>query len=232
MSKDEPVLVYSGPLMWVKVDRGGTKDVTAEDVLEFIHTPGISSEVDDIVKRYKEIQKKEVQFLAAPYIEPILEKIVWPLRHAKASFIIGNYWATIALCGMVAEMMATILFEISEFKINNCIMKKKDEELLFGSKFEKLRQQRRVKILHGYKIIDDKDKRHFDSIREVRNKYLHRWSLDYSKMPDDAIKSYHAAVSVVVNVMCKGFGPNGEFLMNPSFLEYVKKKGISSSEEN
>ena len=69
-----------------------------------------------LIKRYKEISKEKVRFFAAPAEERILNKLVWPLRNAKASYMVGNYLGTIALCGMVSEMVAILLFDISDFK--------------------------------------------------------------------------------------------------------------------
>ena len=53
--------------------------------------------------------------------------------------MLGNYAAVIAVCGMVAEMLAIFLWELSSVKL--------DEKLVFGCKFKKLRQERRVKML-------------------------------------------------------------------------------------
>jgi hypothetical protein len=47
-----------------------------------------------------------------------LDRLVWPLRHAKASYMVGNYLAVIALTGMVAEMVALLQWEVAEISLN------------------------------------------------------------------------------------------------------------------
>ncbi len=66
--------------------------------------------------------------------------------------MVGNYLGTIALCGMVAEMVAVLLYEISNFSLKNRPMTEQDQTSVFGSKFEKLGQDRRVQdILLRYR---------------------------------------------------------------------------------
>jgi hypothetical protein len=71
---------------------------------------GQSSEPEALAGRYREIAPEPVQLFAVPAEERILDKLIWPLRHAKASFMLGNHVGTIALGGMVAEMVAMLLF--------------------------------------------------------------------------------------------------------------------------
>jgi hypothetical protein len=59
--------------------------------------------------------------------------------------MVGNYLAVIALCGMVAEMVAILHWELSEPKLNGQPM----------SAFEKLGQERRVRVLSAYGILSD-----------------------------------------------------------------------------
>ena len=115
--------------------------------------------------------------------------------------MLGNYLGTISLCGMVAEMVAMPLFDISEFKINNNLMSQSDQRTVLGSRFEKLGQERRVAILHAYGIIDDETRKAFDLIRIKRRQYLHLWSQDHKRLPSDARELYQAAVSIVVGAI-------------------------------
>ena len=103
--------------------------------------------LDTILARYKEISTEPVRLFLAPAEQRILDKLVWPLRHAKASYMVGNYLSVIALCGMVAEMVAILLWEIADQQLNGQLMTNQDEKALFGSEFEKLGQERRVSIL-------------------------------------------------------------------------------------
>lgn len=68
--------------------------------------------------RYVEVTAEEITqnppgVLIAPDDKGLLGKVVWPLRQAKALYVLGNYIGTIALCGMVAEMTTILLFELN-----------------------------------------------------------------------------------------------------------------------
>ena len=156
---------------------------------------------------------------------------MWPLRNAKAAYMCGNYLSTIALCGMVAEMVAILLFEISGFQLNNKPMSDKDQIAVFGRKFEKLGQERRVKILAAYSIIDSDIFTAFEAIREVRNRYLHLWSQDHEQLPIDAVKSFEFAVNIVVAAVGQKIH-KGKLILNPAFVKYLKRKGVYKEEKN
>ena len=149
--------VFTGwlnPLQFLEIDEPWASAINApltlEAVLKFLCTPGIDAGLDSLVARYREISLEKSRLFAAPAEERILEKLIWPLRNAKASYMVGNYLGTISLCGMVTEMVAILLFEVSEFSLNAKPLTDKEQTALFGSSFEKLGQDRRVKVLRAF----------------------------------------------------------------------------------
>ena len=165
----------------------------------------------------------------APAEPKILDKLLWPLRHAKASYVIGNNLSVIALCGMVAEMVAVLLWKSAETNLNGRVMTDEDEKLMFGSAFEKLSQDRRVKILKAYGIIASDVARNFDTIRGTRNQYLHLWSNDHGRLPEDAVKCFHAAIRLVIEAIGQEFH-DGSVLLNPALVKYLEQEGMFESE--
>ena len=149
--------------------------ISAETILSFLCPPGTLNDTQSLVERYKRITAGPTLF-AAPAEPRILEKLVWPLRHAKASYVVGNNLSVVALCGMVAEMVAVLLWKLAEPKLNSRAMTEEDEKALLGSTFEKLSQDRRVKVLRAYGIIESDIANDFDTIRQTRRQYLHLWS--------------------------------------------------------
>ena len=200
------------------------QEVTPGAILNFMCTPGIGSDVDSIIARYKKISASKSKLFVAPYEERILDKLIWPLKHAKASYMMGNYLGTIALCGMVSEMVAILIHDISNFKLNNKPMTEKDQINVFGRKFEKLGQDRRVQILHAYDLIDVDLEKAFELIRVTRNKYLHLWSQDHDDLPADAIASYESAVLIVVLAIGQDIH-DGKIVLKPSLVNYLDQKG-------
>ncbi len=228
MSDDKLIEVFLNPLQFLEVDESwGSatgRDVSPESVLDFICSPGIGSKIEDMISRYKEISIEKIRLVAAPNEQRLLDKLIWPLRHAKAGYMCGNYIGTIALCGIVAEMIAVLLFEISDFKLNDKSMSEKGQKAIFGNKFEKLGQERRINILYAYDVIDDKIKQYFDTIRGIRNRYLHLWSEDHDRLSSDAITCYESALFVVVSVIGQKFS-DGKIILNPSIMKYLEKHG-------
>ncbi|MCP4608501.1 MAG: hypothetical protein GY845_07290 [Planctomycetes bacterium] len=220
---------WINPLQFLEVDEPWaafeTNPPSLENVIDFICTPGTKSDLESLIARYREISQEKQRLFIAPAEDRILDKLVWPLRNAKASYMVGNYLGTISLCGMVAEMVAILLFEISEFKINNRIMAEDDQIATFGGSFEKLGQYRRVQILHTYSIIDKETKESFDLIRLKRKRYLHLWSQDHDTLASDARDTYNSAVLIVVKAIGQDI-TDGKINLNPALVKYLQRSGI------
>ena len=219
---------WVNPLAFIELDGptplgGGIP--SAQQCLQFMCAPGQSSEPAALADRYREIAPEPVQLFVVPAEQRILDKLIWPLRHAKASFMLGNHVGTIALGGMVAEMVAMLLFDLSSIQINGKAMSGKDQEAVFGREFEKLDQSRRVQVLAAYGLLDDPAKQAFDTIRTTRRKYLHVWSQDHETLPADAIKVYHSAVVLVTKAIGQGVS-GGAVVLNPSLVKYLERAGL------
>lgn len=229
MSNERVFAGWINPLQFLEVDEPWASATSAtptlEAVLKFLCTPGIESDLDNLIARYREISLERSRLFAAPAEDRILEKLIWPLRHAKASYMIGNYLGTISLCGMVTEMVAMLLFEVSEFSLNTRPLTDKEQVAFFGSSFEKLGQDRRVKILRAFDIIDQQTETAFEQVRLVRRKYLHLWSQDHDTLPDDAVTVYDATVTIAVRAIGQDVR-DGRIYLNPSLVEYLEKRGI------
>ena len=64
--------------------------------------------------------------------------------------MVGNYLAVIALCGMVAEMVALLTWEVVDVQLNGREMSEADEKAIFGRAFEALGQDQRIRVLAAY----------------------------------------------------------------------------------
>lgn len=235
MAEYKLIEVFLNPLQFHEIDEPWAalqkKEPSLEAVLDFICIPGIGSDLQTLIKRYREISVEKTRLFAAPNEQRILDKLVWPMRNAKAAYMCGNYLGTIALCGMVAEMVAMLLFEITQFCLNKRPMSEKDQVSVFGRKFEKLGQERRIQILAAYAIIDKDLVVAFEGIRATRNRYLHLWSQDHEQLPLDAIKSFEAAVLLVVAAIGQNI-KDGKLILNPALVSYLERKGTYKGEED
>ena len=203
------------------------KGTECENILMDFCLPSVKSDVTSIKERYEEITQKETAISIVPAENKILQNIIWPIKHAKVSYCLENYLGTIALCGMAAEMLAILIFEVHNIQVSSYpINKSKDiQKGLFGNTFEKLGQERRVNILFAYGVIDDKDKSIFSLVRKTRNKYLHLYSDNHLSIKSDALKLYASITLLFRNIIGLEIR-NGAVKLNSSFVIYFRKVGI------
>jgi hypothetical protein len=222
------------PLDFIEVDQAGPAELgtpSLEAILAFLCPPVTRSDSATLVARYKEISSEPVRLFAAPAEDRILDKLIWPLRHAKGSYMVGNYLAVIALCGMVGEMVALLLWDASEVQLNGRLMSIDDEKALFGTTFEKLGQERRVQVLVAYGLIDPAARGRFDTTKEIRRRYLHLWSQDHESLPGDAVKAYYAAVALVASAIGQDVS-DGKIVINHRLVKYLERKGVYTPRED
>ena len=227
MTDEKMILCQINPLAFLEADEPWASSTqekpTLEAVLRFLcpAEERYDFDIEKLLKRYRQISTEPVRLVVAPVEQRILDKLIWPLRNAKSSFMVANYLATISLSGMVAEMVAILLWEISDSQINGRTMTKENEKLLFGSEFERLGQERRVSVLSAYGIVNEDTRSNFDKIRNVRRRYLHLWSNDHDRLPGDGIQCFHAAVSLVVTAIGQDIR-DGRFVLNPRLIGYLE----------
>lgn len=224
-----PILTWIDPLAWPEVDPKIAKArrliLDETSALRFFCTPGTKADLEDIVERYRQINDEEKDGpLVAPGMNQILEKMVWPLRNAKANFAAGNYLATIALCGIVTEMVALLIFEVADPQFNGTPLDGQAQERLFGRKFEDLEQSRREAVLFGLGLISLDQKSHFGKVREIRRKHLHLFDYDPEEAREDARTIYNRAYMLFFSV--GPVDPEKYWELTPGFQRYLKKHGI------
>lgn len=226
------VMIHVNPLVMTELDFAMLgQEPTYESIVRFLHRPDCESDIEHICARYREVAEEPLKLSFAPVIPEFLDKIVWPLRHAKGSFMIGNYLGTISLCGTVAEMLAILVFEMSSPRINNRIMNDQDQKGLFGNTFEKLGQDRRLAALKTYELINDEVKKDLDRIRENRRRYLHFFSQANENISRDAIETYYCTVKSVVTLLIKEIKA-GEIIWQPNFRAYLSRNGAIKTDPN
>jgi hypothetical protein len=157
-----------------KSGRDGWKEET-ESLIRIVQ-----DNYDDVYKRRKEIEGAGIVYA---------EGKMWELlQEAKNSYLLGHYYATIALSGMAAERICIDYIEFSEIQINGKTLgDKAKQELIY------LPQNHLIDFLHKCGILDDKSKGVLYDISEIRNRHVHPKMLSDPKK--DAIE--------VLNKLCK-----------------------------
>jgi hypothetical protein len=217
--------VWINPLKCPQLEPAAATAPTAEQLLDYLFAPELDRGLDAFVTRYGEIAAVNDPIPIAPAEPNILEKLVWPLRHAKGSYALGNYLGCIALCGMVGEMVAILLWDISKVSLQGRQMAARDEEAVFGRAFEKLGQERRTQVLRVLSLIDADTEAAFDSLRSIRRRYLHFFSQTHSELAADARHAYEDSLKVVAVVLGQTY-KDGAVVLRPDLMNYLVEKGI------
>jgi hypothetical protein len=222
-----PLVFFPLDEVWSSIHK---EPLTVQLLLKNLCAPDIDSSIDAISQRYKVISQQPAQFIAPPSEDNILRKLVWPLRNAKTSYILGDYLGTIAICGMVCEMLTLLIFEISDTTAirKESVAELKNIQLLDSTNFEKLGQKQRVKILRSNNLIDDTLKSALDTVRDKRRLYLHFLSKKYQNIQTDAVQVFNATVKALINVVGQEIKENG-VMINPMLLKYLESKGVAGS---
>jgi hypothetical protein len=224
----DTIEAYINPLAFTEVEEpwasASQQVVTDSDLRRYLCEPGLDSTVESIVGRYKEIS---IEGNDRIFVSPlgILAKMVWPLRHAKASYSLGNYLGAIALCGMVAEMAAVLYFEavaehlgvrsgkatpVDRFKAN-----------FEPGAFERLSQAQRIDVLAKMGLVTAEVKEWFHGVRAARRRHLHLMSHEIDTASSDAVKAFVAAVKIVKFALGLDV-KEGKVILRPEMFSWMK----------
>lgn len=196
---------YPYPLVWEEADPEGpgVGPATLSNALSFMGCITMESQLELLKRRYVTITLKEGTALlhTVPPEVKIVAKLVTPLRSAKASYMLGDMLGVIAHCGLVAEMVATLLFDMAELRHNDAPLDESQQRSLFGRPFEELGQERRLDVLRAYELITEEDRQAFRMVKRLRNKYLHAFSHEPTDPERDALDAYYHAYRLVFQVL-------------------------------
>ena len=176
------------------------------------------------VGRYKKI--KNGRLIAIP-AEANLNRICYLLKNALSDYIVKNPTGTIALCGMIAEIMTNFLFIIWNEKARLNPMSKKSQIHMFGEPFEQLGQKRKIGILREYGIITDATKSFFENIRKIRNDYVHP-SKSLVLIDNDAEKIFQNTNKMLKHTI-QFETINKKIFINKHVGEYILSKSIKEN---
>ena len=185
----------------------------------------VDSSMEAIKQRCGEVPLKGNYLAIVPSERNVLTKLIWPLKNARTSYVLGNYIGTLALCGMMAEMAAIAIFDIAEPQVDGKPVDRKRQIELYGCRFERLGQERRIQVLEELGIIRGPLVGAFQKIREIRRHYLHLWSHDHGAVQRDAAAVFEAAVLIAVELLGVRF-EDGKALLTPAMVRYLKKRGL------
>ena len=181
--------------------------------------------INDVRDRYEDIRKISRGFNVAPAEDRIQSKVISTVRQAIANYVLSNYLSTIALCGMAAEMVAMLAYDMI-CVLKDMISESDVQKMISFTRFEGMPQAKRIEYLTTFQNVESRAKIPFDRIRKLRNRYLHRYTQDMKQVKRDALVSYRCIFSLVKCVLPHQLTKDG-IAFAPFLLEYMKRKGTA-----
>jgi len=176
----------------------------------------------EILERYAETSIPELNIPITPYTKKLSERLLRPLHSGKKNYCLGDYAATIALCGTAAEMLAILIWKINEVRVAGSQINANGEKNLFGREFEKLDQYRRLEILEVLGFITTNQLSDFNKLRSLRKPYLHLWDADLSNEKQDSFNALKTIFQLFKDITGVGLADAGTVKVNPKMLKFLQ----------
>ncbi len=222
--------VWVNPLMFGSLDpmlaAASGREVRLEPsafLWDLLHNPPGDWQ-KQIVERYERISQLDQMMPLVPADALILQKVVWPLRSAKQSYVLAQYLACVALAGAVGEMVASLVFEIEHLKLKGQPLDRAAQKRLFGLPFEELGQYRRADVLEALGLWARGQVPKATDLRKMRNKYLHRLSADQTRIEKDALAAYRLALELAASTVSLPVGDGGIAVPSESLLRHIRQQ--------
>ena len=186
-------------------------DPAPEGLLEFLCPLDMSAEMSAFKERYGKVSKCDRNLVLTLEESELKENLFGPLRQAKTNYVIGNYLGSIALCGIVAERVALLVYNI------NIVNTEKRQE------FEDMHQAHRLKLLKSLDLIGEESRMSFGEIGAARKSALYLWNTLEDGIAKRAVRAYASATRLVLDVMDVEF-IEGNVRLNPKLRKYLEDR--------
>ncbi len=195
------------------------KEISDKVVIEY--------RIDNILERYADLTDKTKEMAIIPYEKNFFEKIIWPLKNAKTSYMFGNYLGTISMCGMICEMYTIILYEMYLHKNNNKNIQNKIKTFENYSQNNRINKLSKIKI-NNIKILNEDDSTKLHYVRKIRNNYLHLFTAERPNIKNDAKNTYFNTFDLLSKFIRFETIEKG-YKFSDDFIEYLKRNGAIKS---
>ena len=122
-------------------------------------------------------------------------------------------------------MLAQLVWEMESIFNDEAERIDELEKAYFGSRFEKLGQERRVQILQASRRISQAQVDAFTELRTTRRKYFHLWSESVAEAEQDAEKCFVNVNTLVQEILQIGISEEeaGKVVVNPRLSRYLER---------
>jgi hypothetical protein len=168
--------------------------------------------------------------LAKPEI--IEQRIVAPLESAKRFACLGEFLGSIALSGLVGEILTVFVWDLNKAGRKDKNHKFIEDQSLFkGRNFDKLQQSLRINIIEAFNYIDSVQAEKFRQLSLDRNKILHSWTDSFvrEELEATAISCYLCAASLMKTVFKIKLADASSISMDPKVAKYLEQFDVDQS---
>jgi hypothetical protein len=176
-----------------------------------------------IAARHDDLAPLENDLFLVPAEKQLLDRIVWPLRGAKATYLLGNFLACIALAGTVGEMVAQLVFDSARLSVRGKALDEEGQKVRFDRTFERMFQSRRIRVLEDLGLWSPDQAKKARDLSEIRNKYLHSLAVDLTAAQDHARRAYGLAAELAAATVNLPIGAEGTVKITPQLRRYLKQ---------
>jgi len=209
-----------------KIFRDGSMHEINRDFLiqnfEWFFKLPIDSITDKMLKHLTEIPIVSIT-LSTPKLE---ERIIGPLISARRLYCFQEYLAAIALCGIIGEMLAILIWDVNKIDVTKYakILSSCQMKALASKPFEEFDQSVRVEILKsvGLVVKGSAMAQCFGLLRGFRRPYMHLLTTDHTRIRKDAQKSFGASLDLFQDVFKIKLINGRSIGMDPAMMKLFK----------
>ena len=155
------------------------QDERLKQIEEFINS--IENSKDAMYERKKKIDGFDIIYAEGKFVE-MLDEVF-------DNYVLGKYYATIAVASMVAERLCYDFLNFLEIKIGETILKEHQKEELHHLPFSRM-----IEFLLKVGILDESSRKLLNEINNIRNRHIHPKMKDAEK---DALEIVNRLCSVL-----------------------------------
>lgn len=175
----------------------------------------------DILERYVKMSPPELYIpftLAQPEI--IEQRIIAPLESAKRLACSEEFLASIALSGLVGELLV-----IFQWELHADDRKPISDRNIIRNGFSELPQNQRLNMLQAFGYINDSQTGRFKELYQRRNSMLHSWTDAFRRdeIETYAIRCYCNAAFLMKGIFGIELTTADSLKMNVEVMRYIKK---------
>lgn len=189
----------------------------------------------ETLERYAKMSSKEL-YIPFTLVKPeiIEQRIIAPLESAKRFACLGEYLASIALSGLVGEMLSVFIWDMEFEKRKNKQGEIIQDRKFFKNNFERLNQSIRINVIEAFGYISAVKSEKFRNLANNRNRILHSWTDPClrEEIEKNAVDCYSVAALLMKDIFKLELKDTGSLKIDEKVMKYINSREIMTDSRN